>query len=120
MLLEDVVFDSESNTLSIKVAPENNVSYRIDFITTTRDFDRTIEYADYPVKYEKRNRRRPLIPDSIGRVAKSVNGTSGSYTLSDKDLYVRAVVYSDVPTAMRNAFYPQKQCAWVQPVRNSK
>ena len=120
VLLEDVVFDSESNTLSIKVAPENNANYRIDFITTTRDFDRTIEYADYPVKYEKRNRRRPLIPDSIGRVAKSVNGTSGSYTLSDNDLYVRAVVYSDVPTAMQNAFYPKKQCAWVQPVKNSK
>ena len=120
VLLEDVTFDRESNTLSVKVLPEDNVDYRIDFIATGKNFDRTIEYADYPAKVEKRNRRRPLIPDSIGKVVKSVNGTSGSYTLSSDDLYVRAVVYSNISTKMQNAFYPAKQCAWVQPVKNCK
>ena len=94
----------------------------LDIVRTNgfSNFDRTIEYADYPAKVEKRNRRRPLIPDCIGRVVKSVNGTSGSYTMQKDDLYIRAVVYSDVPSAMQNAFYPQQQCAWIQPVKNSK
>ena len=120
VLLEDINFDRESNTLSVKVLPEDNVDYRIDFIATGKNFDRIIAYADFPAKVEKRNRRRPLIADDIGRVVKSVNGTSGSYTMQTEDLYVRAVVYSDAPAKMQNAFFPKQQCAWVQPVKNSK
>ena len=120
VLLEDISFDRQTNTLSVKVLPEENSRYHIDFISTSKDFDRSMVYADFPAKVEKCNRRRPLIPDSIGKVVKSVAGTSGSYTMQEDDLYVRAVVYSNTPTEMQNAFYPKQQCAWLQPVKNSK
>ena len=85
-------FDKKSKTLKVEVVPEKDTTYRIDFITTKKDFDSSIEYAEYPHTNPKFNRRRPVIREDVGVVAKSVEGVSGEYTMSDDDLYVRCVV----------------------------
>jgi hypothetical protein len=118
--LRDVVFDKKSKTLKVEVAPEKDTTYRIDFITTKKDFDSSIEYAEYPHTNPKFNRRRPVIREDVGVVAKSVEGFSGEYTMSDDDLYVRCVVTSSKENLLQNPFYPRYQTAWSQPFENSQ
>lgn len=113
--LEEIVFDPAAKKLSVKVKPEKNVHYRISFIVTKKNFDRSIIYKDYPAKEKRYNRRLPVIPRGIGRTALAVSGTEGSYTLKDNDLYVRAVIVSDKITRIRGYGFPKTMCAWTQP-----
>ena len=115
--LDDVVFDKETKTLNVKVKAEEGVNYRVEFITTKRDFDRTIKKQVY--KFEKPffNREMTVVPENIGVVVKTVEGCEASYTMADDDMYVRAVIYSDKKGRIDNPFYyPEFECAWTQPV----
>ena len=51
----------------------------------------------------------------VGQVLATVQGVSAKYTLTGKELYVRAVVTSNLPPA-DPSFEGQKQQAWTQPV----
>ena len=115
VMLEDVTFSKESSTLNVQVKAEPGVRYRIDFISTGKDFDRTMKTAEFPHKNEIFTRTRTVMPEGIGEVVSSVNGTSASYTLKENDLYVRAIVMSDQKTRLDTGFYPVHQCAWTQP-----
>ena len=115
VLLDDVEFSAESGTLNVQVKAEPGVQYRIDFISTAKDFDRTMEVKEFPHENEIFSRTRPVIPVGIGEVVSRVNGTSASYTLKKNDLYVRAIITSDRATRLRTNFYPAFQCAWTQP-----
>ena len=101
------------NSLSITVAAEPNVSYRIDFIGTHAAFDDTNSPAiDDPEKLDTVTRR---YSSDVGKILKSVEGSVGSYTFEGTELYVRAVV-----TASRRHPNPSEmeefERAWVQPV----
>lgn len=116
--LEDFRFDRATGTLSVKARPRPGEKLRIDFIVTKRDFDRTVvEQHVRAVQKEDFFRDLPKVNDTIGRVAKSVDGPVGAYTLAADDLYVRAVVVSDRPCVNRTPHYPETERAWVQPVR---
>lgn len=115
--LEDFAFDAVTGTLSVKAKPRGDEKLRIDFIATKRDFDRSVvEQHVRAVQKEGLFRDLPKVNETIGRVVKTVEGPEGAYTLAADDLYVRAVVVSDRPTANRTAHYPATQRAWVQPV----
>lgn len=116
VFLDDVVFDKATKTLTVKIKQEPGVNYHIDFITTKRDFDRTITMKDYPHSNARFTRRLPVIPDSVGIVRQSTKGIEASYTMQEYDLYVRAIAISDTPYALKHLGYaPQTQRAWTQP-----
>jgi hypothetical protein len=98
------------------VQAEEGVSYKIEFITTKRDFDRTIKTTKY--MFDKGFARDlTTVGDDIGRIVQTVEGTAASYTMADDDLYVRAVIHSDKKGRIENPFYyPEYECAWTQPV----
>lgn len=95
--LDDVKYDAKSKTLSLKIQSEPDTTYQTEFIATLAKEDGLIDEH---------------------RIGVTV-GTSGSlqpqYTLTGKELYVRAVVTSDQPPR-DPSFKDQKQQAWTQPV----
>ncbi len=102
-----------SNSLSITIAAEPDVSYRIDFIGTHTTFDDASTPAiEDPEKVDTATRRYST---DVGKVLKTVEGNVGSYTFESTELYVRAVV-----TASRLHPNPSQvgefERAWVQPV----
>ena len=115
VLLDDIDFDKRSGTLSVCVHAEPGVRYRIEFISTGKDFDRTMTMREYPYNPAYKTRCRPVIPPEVGRVVKTVDGICGSCTLRDDDLYIRAIVYSDREPAVKKTYYPENLCAWTQP-----
>ena len=117
--LEDVSFSSADSTLSIKVKAEAGVNYRIHFITTKKNFDRTVTHITSPAEQigaaTRPARTIPVYSDDIGRIVKTVAGTEASYRLEADDLYVRARVESDVPSKFGSHFRPKVKVAWTQP-----
>lgn len=118
VFLNDVVFDPATGTLEVDVKAEPGVNYRIDFITTKRDFDRSMVLKEFPMEKTFRSRTRPVIPEGIGKTACSVNGTHGSYTMAPDDLYVRALITSDRPGMFQTPHQPRFETAWTQPHPN--
>jgi hypothetical protein len=98
VLLDEVTFTPADKTLRVSVKPEPGVHYRIDFITTKRNFDQTVTELASPAADKKPARTIPIYSDDIGRTVKSVTGTAASYQLDADDLYVRARVESDSPS----------------------
>ena len=96
--LSDVQFDETSKKLSVSVEAKDDEQYRIDFVASLTQPD-----PESPQR------------DRIGKVMKSVTGTTGSYTLTGDELYVRAVVTSSAG-AVDPSFADQKKQAWTQPV----
>lgn len=116
VLLDEVDFDTTTRTLHVKIHPEGNAKYHIDFITTKKNFDRTIQEKEYPNPNPEFNRKLPIIPPSIGTIAQTTKGTEASYILKDDDLYVRAVAISDIPHEFAGKlFVPDTKRAWTQP-----
>ena len=122
VLLKSFEFDSKTKTLNVEVDAQNGVNYRIDFITTKRGFDHTYKTQRVEPKDKKLARDIPIYSDEIGKVVKSVNGTSASYKMAFDDLYIRAKIVSDKPTRMwliKKAYcFPKNECAWTQPFAN--
>ena len=118
-LLEEIGFDRSSGTLHVKAQVEPGVAYRVEFVTTKRGFDRSVEVREYP--HEGRYTRiLPVINGTIGQVAAAVDAPEASYTLRDDDLYVRAVVVTDRPGKIRSRLYPPTLRAWTQPFTREK
>ena len=77
--------------------------------------------TDKVVKQKNKNLNRviPIYSDDIGKVVKSVKGTSASCKMAFDDLYIRAKITSSKPTKFKMECYPKKECAWTQPFANS-
>ena len=103
--LSNVDYNAPSHTLTVSVLAEENVNYRIDFIGTLKDAEVT------------RNADGSYSAD-VGKVLKSVVGTSASYTLGENDLYVRAFIYSDKTMDIldKSTGSIRNEVAWTQPV----
>ena len=113
--LEDLAFTPADRTLRVKVKAEQGVNYKIHFITTKRDFDRTVTEVNSPAGQGRPARIIPVYSDDIGRIVKTVTGAEGAYRLEPDDLYVRARVESDALRQERNPFHPKVKMAWTQP-----
>ena len=60
-----------------------------------------------------------MYSDDIGQIFQTTDGPEAEYTLSDDDLYVRAVIDSDAPSHVRHdapGAVPNEK-AWTQPYR---
>ena len=113
--LEDVAFNSADETLRVKVKAEQGANYKIHFITTKRDFDRTVIEVNSPAGQGRPARTIPVYSEEIGRIVKTVMAAEGAYRLEPDDLYVRARVESDALRQVRNRFHPKVKMAWTQP-----
>ncbi|MCK5175210.1 MAG: hypothetical protein KAR47_17585, partial [Planctomycetes bacterium] len=92
---------------------EPGVGYETQFIGTMKGFDSQSK----PVKNKD---GKPLkvtreYSDDIGIVLKEVEGNSASYTLTGKELYVRAKITSTVPKE-NCSIVGFTETAWTQPV----
>lgn len=112
---DTISFDPATRTLQVRIQAKPGQNYRIMFIVTRRDFDRQITEKYYPHENPEHSRTLPVIPDSVGICAEMVEGIEGSYTMTDDDLYVRAVAVADAPGYITGVFYPETQRAWTQP-----
>lgn len=110
--LEEIT--SSPKSLGVVVRPDPDATYRIDFIGTRKDFERSSEpFRDKDGK--KRHITRQYSPE-IGATLKSVEGTRGSYEFTGNELYVRAVITSS--RKHPNPSTPGEfERAWTQPVR---
>lgn len=98
--LSDVQFSEETKTLSVTIEPQDGVKFETQFIGSMRSTD---EEGGLPTA------------DQIGVVLGTSESLQPTYTLSGKELYVRAVVTSSL-SAEDPAFKDQKQQAWTQPM----
>lgn len=96
VVLQDVGFDIESKTLSVKIEPCANVTYTTQFLGIAQD---TLEHGHV----------------HAGDVFASVEGNEASYQMKENQAYVRAVITSSQPHN-DPSFPDQKQQAWTQPV----
>lgn len=109
--LKDFAF--QDRTLTVKVAPEPGISYRIQFIGTRRGYDPTSREV---INAEGKTVRttRSYSPE-IGAVLAEVQGTTGSYTLKGDELYVRAKVISSRKNE-KSHVAEEFEAAWGQPI----
>lgn len=113
--LDRVSFDGRD--LTVAVRPDEGVTYRIDFIGTREDFDRSSEPvrdeqgAELPVtrRYSK----------DVGAVFQSSTGESATYRMKGNELYVRCKVVSSRPHPNPSEMGDFEN-AWTQPVRPAK
>ena len=125
--LADVRYDRRKGAFTVEVQPEEGAQYTIQFIGTPQDADLSPMPATAPaatapatatatttstLASAPAGRITRTYSDRIGQVLQEVAGTRATYTLTGKDLFVRAVVRSDKPSAI-NPAYPQQ--AWCQP-----
>ena len=89
---ERIVFDRDAGTLSVRVKPEPDRKYRIDWIGTKKNFDDTRTEIHIPAQGNRPERFVGRWSDAIGETLKTVEGTEATYTLAEDDLYVRARV----------------------------
>ena len=121
--LEDVTF--ADGRLSVRVPARAGVVHTVRFLVTKRGVPcepvRTVQVAangtDMPFAREV-----PVYDPRVGATAKCVVGRPGEplaacYGLADDDLYVRARIESDEPTAypVPSRMHPKVKCAWTQP-----
>jgi hypothetical protein len=119
--LADVRFDPAAKTLKLSIQPDGDATFTTQFIGTLRGFDETtsptldgegkppVDQAGKPLRVSRR------YSGEVGQVLTTVEGLSAEYTLTGKELYVRAVVTSTKDPA-DPSFLGQKQQAWTQPV----
>lgn len=86
-----IAFDGK--TLEVKLAPQVEGEYRIEFIGTKQDYDETSKLIQTDGKDGRPTRTIECWSQEIGRVFAQIDGLEGSYTLKADDLYVRAKAY---------------------------
>ncbi len=111
--LEDITFDGQ--TFTVRVKPRKGVKHTIDFITTSRGFDRTTTPFSDPKRYRLPEQHGKLYSKDIGRVALRVKGDCASYTLKPGELYIRAKITSTHPSPNPGNNQPIYDTAWTQP-----
>jgi hypothetical protein len=98
--LNDVVFDEQTKTLMVDIDATDGANYRTDFIATLAADENPTDASEM---------------ERVGKVMATVAGDRAAYTMTGKELYVRAVISSDRPPA-DPVFDGQTQQAWTQPV----
>ncbi len=102
-----------NGTLTVQVAPEQDVTYTIRFIGTRRGYDPASREATNAEGKTVRTTR--IYSPQIGTVLAEDHGTTASYTLKGDELYVRAKVISSRRNE-KSHVADEREAAWVQPV----
>lgn len=98
--LKSIHFDKSSRKLSVEIEGAQGAEYKTQFITSLRNTSAPDQMPP---------------PDSIGKVASEITGTSPSYVMQDNELYIRALITSSLDHT-DPSIKDQKQQAWTQPV----
>jgi hypothetical protein len=109
--LDDVGF--ADGVLKIHIHPEKGASYTTRIVGTPINYDATTR--EIPSPEGDPNPVRLGYSDDVGKTFASIEGTEVSYHLTGKELYVRAVITSNLPHP-NPSFEGQTQMAWTQPV----
>jgi hypothetical protein len=105
----------DGNTLKIAIRTEPGVTYKTEFVATMKGADLT---ATPKTIKEKDGKETPVTSDyspEIGKIVATVDGAAASYTLTGKEMYVRAKVTSSKPHPNPYA-KGDVEVAWTQPV----
>ncbi len=110
VVLNEIRFDGRA--LAVEIKPRDGVTYRTQFIGTLEGYDASsADRHEDPKGFLTRK-----YSEDIGRVLAEREGTSASYTMTGKEIYVRAKVISSAPHP--NPFAEgDVETAWVQPVQ---
>ena len=125
VMLKKSHFDGK--TISLEIEPEENLTYTTYFIGTLNSYNPdskpALDEKGKPIKTTR------IYSNDIGKVLKTVKGTSASYTFKGNEIYVRAKVVSSKHKQHLGDFpknvlaYPhelsQTEAAFLQPVRFS-
>lgn len=112
---DNIEFSRAKRTLEVKVLPTEGVGYKIHFITTKKNFSHSTSVVEVPAVRGHGKRQVTVYSKEIGKIVKSVEGLSASYTMAADDLYVRAKIESSRPSAYDGHFHPKVEVAWSQP-----
>lgn len=110
--LVDVSFDGAQYSISVRA--ETGVSYVIEFIGTLKEHDPLPE-PENDANGEPGSMR---YSDDIGRVLQRFKGSEAVYTMSGRELFVRARITSSRKKSNPN-FDAETERAWTQPVMPS-
>jgi hypothetical protein len=113
VILSEIACDLKKRAITVKVKPEPNVRYTIEFIGTLAGVASVATPAD---KGDKSKRPGRTYSPEIGKLLACVEGDSATYQFTGKELYVRAVVRSDKPMSNAPDGGTQMQEAWCQPM----
>lgn len=120
----EIKFDG--NTLAVKLDPQVEGQYRIEFVGTKKGYDESFKILETGNDAAKTPARKiECWSKEIGKVLETVDGIEGSYTLKADDLYVRAKAYrigaSHVDQGTDYKISPViKDAAWTQPYRTGE
>lgn len=105
VILKELEYDPATKTLRVAVDAKPDTNYTIEFIGTRRGAS------------TERSEGLPRYSDAVGQVFRRIEGNSGKYTLTEDDLYVRAVIRNDrMMERPVSKNYPKLEQAWTQPV----
>lgn len=119
VVLRDVIYDAETKTLRVDIAPDGDAVFTTQFIGSMKGVETTGEPIDTAklsaADAKALGRHKHKYSDRIGETLKTVAGTTAEYKFTGEELYVRAVVTSSrAPT--NPSWAEQKMQAWTQPV----
>ncbi|MEY4642449.1 MAG: hypothetical protein RLZZ227_2443 [Pseudomonadota bacterium] len=112
--------DISDERMQIEIKPERGVRYRIEFIGTLQDADLegrpvTGETHEHEGSLDHLHQTIYRYSDDIGRVLKTVEGTSATYHVQGNEIYVRARITSS--RAHPNPYAAgDTEMAWTQPL----
>ena len=113
VILDEVGFDKETQTLHLKIHGEPGVHYHTVFHGTRRSYDTQVREVPSPAGDP--NPIRLEYSADVGKALAETNELEASYQLTGDELYVRATITSDAPHP-NPAWAGQVQQAWIQPV----
>ena len=113
VVLSEVRFDEQAQSLEIRIQPEDGVAYTTEFIGTLVDYDASSEPRTDAEGNPIHSTRK--YSADVGQVFSRQTGTSPAYQLTGGELYVRAVVTSDHAHPVPS-FEGHMEQAWTQPV----
>ncbi|MDO4586560.1 MAG: hypothetical protein Q4C95_04595 [Planctomycetia bacterium] len=116
VFLDDIQFNPETKTLSVKVKAEENVDYSISFIGTKKGFDQSVATVEDPAKDRKPARTLSVYSDEIGETFVTVQGTEATFKMSNDILYVRAKIVANKEPHRKIKGKPDRPTAWTQPI----
>jgi len=119
VILSELAFDEEKQTLTVEVDEKAGVNYRIEFKGSLKDVSLDFEPADDVV--DNKGLVHPvtgIYPDAgIGMTFQEIECSKATYQFSGDELYVRAVIHCDAPPYFKyDEFSDMEQKAWTQPI----
>ncbi|WP_299595759.1 hypothetical protein [uncultured Microbulbifer sp.] len=111
--------DIGENRIDLEIDGEKGVEYTIEFVGTPRDVNMTPEVRVHPHDHNQvsdhQHSHVKTYSDEIGRVLKTVKGTSAAYQATGKEIYVRVRITSSKahPNPHQKG---DREMAWTQPL----